>query len=72
MVFKETARESLTSHYFPEALLTPDATLAHESQKWHLKKSAFDDGFKIDLRPVLTKFGANLSFPGLIKRLAGL
>ena len=42
------------------------------NQKWNLHKSACDDGFKIELRPVLTIFGANLSFPGLRMRLAGL
>ena len=42
-----------------------------KDQKWHLQKSASDDGVKIELGPVLTKFGANLSFPGLIIRLAG-
>ena len=36
-----------------------------QAQKWQLQKPACDDGFKIELRPVLTKFGANLSFPGL-------
>ena len=43
-----------------------------EIQKWLLQKSAPDDGVKIELRPVLIKFGANLSFPGLRMRLAGL
>ena len=46
--------------------------LGSGGQKWHLQKSASDDGVKIELRPVLTKFGANLSFPGLRMRLAGL
>ena len=32
-------------------------------QKWHLQKSASDDGVKIELRPVLAQFKANLSFP---------
>ena len=43
-----------------------------KDQKWHLQKSASDDGVKIELRPVLIKLGANLSFPGLRMRLAGL
>ena len=41
-------------------------------QKWHLQKSASDDGVKIELRPVLAQFKANLSFPDVIMRLAGL
>ena len=40
-----------------------------QAQKWHIHKSACDVGFKIELRPVLTIFGANLSFPGLRMRL---
>ena len=41
-------------------------------QKWHLQKSAYDDGVRIELRQVLTKFGANLSFPGLRMKLASM
>ena len=34
------------------------------NQKWHLQKSASDDDeVKIELRPVLAQFKANLSFP---------
>ena len=41
-------------------------------QKWNLQKSACDDGVKIDLRPVLTQFRANLSFPAPGMLLSGL
>ena len=42
------------------------------SQKWHLQKSASDDGVKIELRPVLAQFKANLSFPTPEMLLSGL
>ena len=42
------------------------------SQKWHLQKSASDDGVKIELRPVLAQFKANLSFPTPGMLLSGL
>ena len=41
-------------------------------QKWNLQKSACDDGVKNELRLVLAKIGANLSFPGLKMLLNGL
>ena len=41
-------------------------------QKWHLQKSACDDGVKIELLSLLAKIWAKLSFPGLRVRLAGL
>ena len=41
-------------------------------QKWNLQKSACDDGVKIELRPVLAQFRANLSFPALKMLLSGL
>ena len=41
-------------------------------QKWKLQKSACDDGVKIELRPVLTQFRANLSFPASRMLLSGL
>ena len=41
-------------------------------QKWHLQKSASDDGVKIELRPVLAQFKANLSFPTPGMLLSGL
>ena len=43
-----------------------------QAQKWNLHKSACDDGFKIELRPVLTIFEANLSFPSLRMKLTWL
>ena len=45
---------------------------ASSNQKWNLQKSACDDGVKIELRPVLAKFRANLSFPALKMLLSGL
>ena len=43
------------------------------TQKWHLQKSASDDGVKIELRPVLAQFKANnLSFPSPGMLLSGL
>ena len=42
------------------------------SQKWNLQKSACDEGVKIELRPVLAQFRANLSFPALKMLLSGL
>ena len=42
------------------------------NQKWNLQKSACDDGVKIELRPVLAQFRANLSFPALKMLLSGL
>ena len=41
-------------------------------QKLHLQKSASDDGVKIELRPVLAQFKANLSFPTPGMLLSGL
>ena len=41
-------------------------------QKWNLQKSACDDGVKNELRQVLAKFRANLSFPALKMLLSGL
>ena len=41
-------------------------------QKWNLQKSASDAGVKIELRPVLAQFRANLSFPALNMLLSGL
>ena len=41
-------------------------------QKWHLQKSASDDEVKIELRPVLAQFKANLSFPTPEMLLSGL
>ena len=41
-------------------------------QKWNLQKSACDDGVKIESRPVLAQFRANLSFPALKMLLSGL
>ena len=41
-------------------------------QKWHLQKSASDDEVKIELRPVLAQFKANLSFPTPGMLLSGL
>ena len=41
-------------------------------QKWHLQKSASDDGVKIELRSVLAQFKANLSFPTPGMLLSGL
>ena len=41
-------------------------------QKWNLQKSACDEGVKIELRPVLAQFRANLSFPALRMLLSGL
>ena len=41
-------------------------------QKWNLQKSASDEGVKIELRPVLAQFRANLSFPALKMLLSGL
>ena len=42
------------------------------AQKWHLQKSASDDEVKIELRPVLAQFKANLSFPTPGMLLSGL
>ena len=41
-------------------------------QKWNLQKSACDGGVKIELRPVLAQFKANLSFPTPGMFLSGL
>ena len=41
-------------------------------QKWNLQKSACDDGVKIEIRPVLAQFKANLSFPTPRMLLSGL
>ena len=41
-------------------------------QKWHLQKSASDNEVKIELRPVLAQFKANLSFPTPGMLLSGL
>ena len=41
-------------------------------QKWNLPKSASDAGVKIELRPFLAQFRANLSFPALKMLLSGL
>ena len=46
--------------------------IACQRQKWNLQKSACDDGVKNELRLVLAKIGANLSFPGLKMLLNGL
>ena len=48
------------------------AVLAIRVQKWHLQKSASDDEVKIELRPVLAQFKANLSFPTPGMLLSGL
>ena len=45
---------------------------SYKTQKWHLQKSASDDGVKIELRPVLAQFKANLSFPTPGMLLSGL
>ena len=49
-----------------------DPTAATLFQKWNLQKSASDDGVKIELRPVLAQFKANLSFPTPGMLLSGL
>ena len=41
-------------------------------QKWNPQNSASDDGVKIEFRPVLAQFRANLSFPALKMLLSDL
>ena len=48
------------------------STGAGAMQKWHLQKSASDYWVKIELRPVLAQFKANLSFPTPGMSLSGL
>ena len=48
---------------FELSLLAKLVCPLESSQKWHLQKSASDYGVKIELRPVLAQFKANLSFP---------
>ena len=60
-------------YFLPTALVNFDSTfLPAAGQKWHLQKSASDDEVKIELRPVLAQFKANLSFPTPGMLLSGL
>ena len=62
---------ALYAHYLP-ILKTLYTFFQMQIQKWHLQKSASDDGVKIELRPVLAQFKANLSFPSPGMLLSGL